>query len=83
MIPIQCDAISLAKGKKNPVTLVRTEVTRKMPVQPSMRTPAMSPPTTTRPAVMATILMMVCTRVRVMMSIIPERPLVPEQPKAV
>jgi hypothetical protein len=64
MIPTQCDASSWVKGKKNPVTLVRTVVTRKMPVQPSIRTPAMSPPKTTSPAAMATILMTVWTRVR-------------------
>src|SRR4051812_33960218 len=68
--PIQCDGSSFPKGKKKPVILVRAVVTRKIPVQPSIRTPAMSPPTTTSPAAMATILMMVWTRVRVVMSMI-------------
>ena len=59
MIPTQRDASSWVKGKKNPVMLVRAVVTRKMPVHPSIHTPAISPPTTTSPAAIATVLMTV------------------------
>src|SRR3989442_1121891 len=44
MMPTAWDGRKVTKGKPNPVTLVATVVTRKMPVQPSSRLPATSPP---------------------------------------
>ena len=53
-MPTAWDGRKVTNGKPNPVTLVATVVTRKMPVQPSSRLPATSPPATTSPAKMPT-----------------------------
>src|SRR5580658_1708959 len=65
MMPTTCDGRRCSKGKRNPVTLVRTVVTRKIEVAPSKRSPISSPYTTRKPEPIPTRLINTCTRVNV------------------
>ncbi len=63
--PNQCDGRNRSKGKKKPVTLVKTAVTRNNPVQSgNVREPG-RPKATTNPAAKAIRLKSVCTNVSV------------------
>jgi len=52
MVPTICDGKRCSTGNRNPVALVRTVVTRKIPVQPSSRFPFSIPYTTMKPVPM-------------------------------
>src|SRR5208282_3998923 len=59
------DGLKPSKGKKNPVTLVKTVVIRKSAVQPSSRFPASMPRATTNPDKIPTRLIATWTKVNV------------------
>src|SRR6266852_6444801 len=65
MAPTPYDGLNPSKGKKNPVTLVNTVVTRKSAVQPSSLFAASSPNTTTKPDKIPTKLIATWTKVNV------------------
>ena len=65
MMPNTCDGRSLVKGKRNPVTLVRTVVARKIAVQLSSFLPPSIPSRTTSPVTIPIRLMMTCSVVNV------------------
>src|SRR6266852_5694188 len=67
MAPTPYDGLNPWKGKKNPVTLVNTVVTRKSAVQPSNLFPASSPNATTTPDKIPTKLIATWTKVNVVM----------------
>src|SRR5882762_5053180 len=62
-IPTPWDGKNLWNGKRNPVTLVSTVVTRNSAVQPSSRFPPSSPSTTTNPDKIPSKLNITCTKV--------------------
>src|SRR6266850_3328265 len=64
-MPTPWDGKNLWNGKKNPVTLVSTVVTRNSAVQPSSRFPPSSPNTTTNPEKIPIKLNTTCTNVNV------------------
>src|ERR1700686_4997225 len=65
MAPTICDGRMRSLGKKYPVTLVKTVVARKSPVQPSRLLELNIPNRTTRPATMPTRLKTTWTKVKV------------------
>ena len=66
-MPTPCDGKKRWNGKRNPVTLVATVLTRKSAVQPSSRFQASSPNTTTNPEKIPIKLSTTCTKVNVVM----------------
>ena len=64
-MPTPCDGKNLCNGKRNPVTLVSTVVTRNTAVQPSNRFAASSPNTATNPEKIPIKLNTTCTKVNV------------------
>src|SRR5882724_2612311 len=64
-MPTPCDGKNLWNGKRNPVTLVSTVVTRNSAVQPSSRFPPSNPNTTTTPDKIPIKLSTTCTKVNV------------------
>src|SRR6266852_7294361 len=64
-MPTPCDGKNLWNGKRKPVTLVSTVVTRNSAVQPSSRFPLRSPNTTTNPDKIPIKLSTTCTKVNV------------------
>src|SRR6266403_6342 len=68
-MPTPCDGKNLWNGKRNPVTLVSTVVTKNSAVQPSSRFPPSSPNTTTNPDKIPIKLNRTCTKVNVVIPI--------------
>src|ERR1700739_2260975 len=64
MTPIMCEGSSLWKGKKNPVTLVSTVVTRNTAVTPSIRCERSNPNVTANPDTIPIRLISTGTRVK-------------------
>src|SRR5207245_7565083 len=65
MTPTTCEGNRCSNGKRNPVRLVRTVVTRKIAVQPARRFPVSSPYRTMNPEPIPTRLINTCNRVNV------------------
>jgi hypothetical protein len=76
-IPTPWDGKNLWNGKRNPVTLASTVVTRNNAVQPSSRFPPSSPSTTTNPDKIPIKLNVTCTKVNV---VIPKIMMLPPLP---
>src|SRR6266850_3802730 len=74
-MPTPCDGKNLWNGKRNPVTLVSTVVTKNSGVQPSSRLPPSSPNTTTNPDKIPIKLSTTCTKVNVVIPKIMRLPL--------
>src|SRR5882762_4727134 len=64
-MPTPCDGKNLWNGKRKPVTLVSTVVTRNSAVQPSSRFPPSRPNTATNPDKIPSKLSTTCTNVKV------------------